>query len=40
MSRLAGLPMTSAVLVGADRNDESLGVTDQLEARTSLADLG
>jgi capsular polysaccharide biosynthesis protein len=40
MSRLAGLSITSAVLVGADRNDESLGVTDGLAAHTSLADLG
>jgi capsular polysaccharide biosynthesis protein len=40
MSRLAGLSMTSAVLVGADRNDESVGVTDRPWARTSLADLG
>ena len=40
MSRLAGLPITSAVLVGADRSDESLGVTDELQARTSPADLG
>jgi len=38
MSRLAGLSMTSAVLVGADRNDESVGVPDR--AHTSLADLG
>ncbi len=28
MIRLAGLPVTSAVLVGADRTDESLGVTE------------
>jgi hypothetical protein len=28
------------VLVGADRNDESLGVTDGLAAHSSLADLG
>jgi capsular polysaccharide biosynthesis protein len=40
MARLAGLSMTSAVLVGADRTDESLGVTDRSWARTSLADLG
>ena len=40
MSRLAGLPMSSAVLVGADRADESLGETDRLHGRTSLADLG
>jgi len=40
MSRLAGLSMTSAVLVGADRNDESVGVTDRERAHTSLADLG
>ena len=40
MSRLAGLSITSAVLVGADRNDESLGVTDGLAAHSSLADLG
>jgi hypothetical protein len=40
MSRLAGLPLTSAVLVGADRTDESLGVSDRLQSRTSLADLG
>jgi capsular polysaccharide biosynthesis protein len=40
MARLAGLTMTSAVLVGADRTDESLGVTDRSWARTSLADLG
>jgi capsular polysaccharide biosynthesis protein len=40
MARLAGLSMTSAVLVGADRTDESLGVTDRPWVRTSLADLG
>ena len=40
MSRLAGLSMNSAVLVGADRTDESLGVTEPPWARTSLADLG
>jgi capsular polysaccharide biosynthesis protein len=39
MSRLAGLPLTAAVLVGADRADESLGVSDRLQSRTSLADL-
>jgi capsular polysaccharide biosynthesis protein len=40
MARLAGLSMTSTVLVGADRTDESLGVTDRSWTRTSLADLG
>jgi hypothetical protein len=40
MCRLAGLPVTSAVLVGADRTDESLGVTEPPWAHSSLADLG
>jgi hypothetical protein len=31
--------MTAAVLVGADRADESMGVSDRLQSRTSLADL-
>ena len=40
MMRLAGLPMTSAVLVGADRTDESLGVTERSSALSGRAGLG
>jgi capsular polysaccharide biosynthesis protein len=40
MMRLAGLPLASAVLVGADRTDESLGVTERSSALSGRAGLG
>jgi capsular polysaccharide biosynthesis protein len=40
MMRLAGLPLASAVLVGADRTDESLGLTERSSALSGRADLG
>jgi len=40
MVRLAGLPLTSAVLVGADKADESLGVTEHADALTGTVGLG
>jgi capsular polysaccharide biosynthesis protein len=39
MMRLAGLPLASAVLVGADRTDESLGVSERSSALAARADL-
>ncbi len=39
LMRLAGLPLASAVLVGADRTDESLGVTERSGAFPSPAGL-
>jgi capsular polysaccharide biosynthesis protein len=39
MMRLAGLPLASAVLVGADRTDESLGVSERSSAHAARADL-
>ncbi len=40
MMRLAGLPIASAVLVGADRTDESLGVAERSSALSGPAGLG
>ena len=40
MMRLAGLPLTSAVLVGADRADESLGVAEQSGSLSGRVGLG
>lgn len=40
MVRLAGLSLTSAVLVGADKTDESLGVPEHPGALTGIGDLG
>lgn len=40
MMRLAGLPLSSGVLVGADRTDESLGVAERLGALSGRAGLG
>jgi hypothetical protein len=40
MVRLAGVSLVSAVLVGVDKNDESLGVTEQSGTLTTPADLG
>jgi capsular polysaccharide biosynthesis protein len=40
MMRLAGLPLSSAVLVGADRTDESLGVTERPGVLYGRAELG
>ena len=40
MIRLAGTSLTSAVLVGADKSDESLGVTQQPGALTGAVDPG
>ncbi len=39
MIRLAGTSLTSAVLVGADKTDESLGVTEVPGALTDISDL-
>ena len=39
MIRLAGTSVTSAVLVGADKTDESLGVTQHPGALTGISDL-
>lgn len=39
MVRLAGISLASAVLVGADRTDESLGVTERQGALSGPADL-
>ena len=36
MIRLAGLPLISAVLVGADKTDESLGVADSSSPADSV----
>jgi hypothetical protein len=38
MIRLAGTSVASAVLVGADKTDESLGVTQQVGALTGISD--
>jgi len=40
MVRLAGVSLVSAVLVGVDKNDESLGVTEQSGTLTTPAELG
>jgi capsular polysaccharide biosynthesis protein len=40
LMRLAGLPLSSAVLVGADRTDESLGVTERSSAVAGRPGLG
>jgi hypothetical protein len=40
MVRLAGVSLVSAVLVGVDSNDESLGVTERSGALATPADLG
>ena len=40
MIRLAGMSLVSAVLVGADKTDESLGVTQPPGALTGAGDLG
>ena len=40
MIRLAGTSLTSAVLVGADKTDESLGMTQHPGALASAGDLG
>jgi capsular polysaccharide biosynthesis protein len=40
MMRLAGLPLSSAVLVGADQTDESLGVTERSGVLYGRAELG
>jgi capsular polysaccharide biosynthesis protein len=42
MLRLAGSPLASAVLIGADKSDESLGVTEPPggQAPTTLGDVG
>jgi capsular polysaccharide biosynthesis protein len=40
MIRLAGVSLVSAVLVGVDSNDESLGVTERSGALSTPADLG
>jgi capsular polysaccharide biosynthesis protein len=40
MVRLAGVSLVSAVLVGVDKNDESLGVTEQSGTLATPAELG
>jgi hypothetical protein len=37
MVRLAGIPLISAVLVGADKTDESLGLTDPSSPLASVS---